>query len=152
MNSKQAYLELVAKRKQEKTDKGEVLELPMPSGAVWQYLPFKVQQYALGGRLPMHLIAKLESVKNMPEDERAKNISQKDLFDAGMSMMEVTRDIMLNNLVFPKITLEETDDSITPEMIDPEDFDFFMNFVRDGGQSQQNSFRKPIVKGRKRAA
>lgn len=148
MNSKQAYLQIVEQRKQEKIEGGEVLEIQMPSGAVWQYLPFKIEQYALGGRLPMHLVAKLRSVQNAPQ----KTLTEDEQFDLGMAAMTVTRDIMLGNLVFPRITLEETEDSITPEQIDPEDFEFFMQFVVMGGQSQQNSFRQPAVKGRKRAA
>jgi hypothetical protein len=149
MNSKNAYLEIVAKRKQEKADKGEALELAMPSGAVWFYLPFRLEQYAIGGKLPVHLVARLRSVQ---QNVGAKPMTDDEEFELGMAAMIVTREIMLNNLISPKITLEETEESITPEQIDPEDFDHFLKFVVIGGQSSQNSFRQQSTPKRKRAA
>lgn len=137
----QEYLALVEKRKSEK----EQLELKMPSGAVWLYVPFSLQQYAISGKLPMHLIVKLESVRNQPQQK----ISNEELLEAGISIMEITRDIMLNNLVFPKIALEEKEGCILPEQIDPEDFEFFMNFVRAGGQASANKFRPKTSRKRR---
>lgn len=148
MNSKEAYLAIVNKRKEEKIEQGEVLTLEMPSGAVWKYLPVNTQAYAISGRLPMHLVAKLESVKNAPQ----RTLTQEEILDLGMSAMFVAREVMLNNLVEPRITLEETPDSISPEQIDPEDFEFFMNFIVRGSQADANLKSQPAVKGRKRAA
>lgn len=146
--NKQDYLAIAERRKQERIERGEFLELTMPSGAVWKYLPVNVQQYAISGRMPMHLLAKLESVKNAPE----KKLSQDELVELGLSAMEVTRDVMLNNLFEPRITLEETGDSLTPEMIDPEDFKFFMNFIMRGAQADANSKSSKTPQKRKRAA
>lgn len=147
-NAKQNYLALVEKRKQEKAKRGDVLSIEMPSGAVWKYLPIKVQQYAIAGKVPMHLIAKLESVQNQP----SKEMTQAEMVELGMSAMTITRDVMLNNLVEPKISLEETDDTITPEQIDPEDFEFFMKFVMFGGQADADLKSRAAAPKRKRAA
>jgi len=138
MNPKQAYLEIVEKKKQEKIEKGDVLEIEMPSGAIWKYLPVEIKQYAVSGQLPMHLLTKLDSVRNSPQ----KELTQDEIMQLGIAAMSITRDVMLNNLIEPKITLTETDESITPEMILPEDFEFFMNFIVRGSQADADKFRR----------
>jgi hypothetical protein len=44
----------------------------------------------------------------------------------GLQIMEITRDVMLSNLIFPKITMEPSPESIciseVGEKIDPADF------------------------------
>jgi len=127
----QDYLALTQQRKQAKIEAGQFLELEMPSGAVWQYFPIKMEQYAVGGGLPLQLLTKLKSIKDQP----AKTLTDDEAATLGIRAMIVVRDVMLNNLIFPKITLEPGADSITPEQIDPEDFEFFKNFVMFGAQS-----------------
>lgn len=134
MNNKE-YLALVEKRRQERIEAGEAVEIAMPSGATWKMLPVKTAQYAVTGRLPLHMLKKLSSVRNMPE----KALSPDEVETLGLAAMEFARDVMLNNLIFPKITLEETPDSITPEQIDPEDFDYFIQYLLGGAQAEANS-------------
>lgn len=144
MTEIEEYLELVKKRREEKP----VLSLAMPSGATWRYHPVNLQQYAVSGRLPMHLVAKLQTVKNAPQ----MPVTEAEMLELGMSAMEITRDVMLNNLVFPRIGLEEKEGHILPEQIDPEDFEFFMQFIMRGAQADANPKSQPALNKRKRAA
>lgn len=136
--NKKDYLELVKKRKAAQ----KPVELEMPSGAVWLVLPPNVQQYAVTGKLPLHLLAGKKSLKKAAQnaDVMAENISGDDI----INIYAMARDALFNNVIEPKITLEETADSITPDMIDNEDFDFFTSWVISGGQVTQNSFRETI--------
>lgn len=152
MTSKEAYLEIAAKRKAEKVEKGEVLELPMPSGAVWKYLPVDLQQYFILGDVPKHLIAKLSSVRGLSEEAAFNRLNPEEAEKMILLGMTITRDVILNNLVEPRVTLIETDDSITPDMILPEDFTFFKNFIMRGAQADANPKSKPASSKRKRAA
>ena len=130
---KREYLKLVEKRKQE----AESIEILMPSGATWLCKPINLRAYAAAGRLPMNLISALPSTRNKP----IKQPTEAELREGGMKALLMVRDVMLSNLVSPRITLEETEDSITPDQIDPEDFDYFFNFVMNGAQveSKKNS-------------
>jgi hypothetical protein len=136
--NKAEYLEVASRRKG--TDSA-VFDLPMPSGAVWKVLPIKLDQYITSGRLPLHLIQHLGSVKNIEAKaaEFAEKLSGADI----VNMYTIVRDAMLFNVVEPKISLTETDEALTPEQILPEDFEFFRDFVFSGGQAGRNSFRKP---------
>lgn len=110
----------------------------MPSGAKWRLYPVNVAQVAISGRLPTGLLKKQKNMGKLTQEQQV---------DLGIQAMEMTRDVMLNNLVFPKITEERTSDSICIEdaaaLIDPEDFEFFTKWIMNGGQGTQNSFRKP---------
>lgn len=128
LSPKQKYLQTVQSRK----DKRKPIELDMPSGAVWLVLPLNVPQFAVTGKLPLHLLAGKTLAS---ATETSEEIANKLKTDDVTAILEMVRDAMLNNVVEPKITLEETEDSITPEMIDPEDFDFFMTYVMSGGQA-----------------
>lgn len=134
--NKKDYLELVSMRRASNIESGNLIELNMPSGATWKILPIKVGQYAISGKLPLHLLVNLKSLKNAPKNAE-KNLSGNDV----LNMLKMVSDAFLNNVVEPKITLEETPDSITPEMVDAADFEFFRDYVLSGGQSAQNSFR-----------
>lgn len=136
--NKKDYLKLVAKRKASQ----KLLELDMPTGAVWKYTPINIPQYAITGKLPLHILAGVKSLKSGMNAKQAAALESKLEGDDIIKIYAMVRDVMLNNVVEPKITLEETEDSITPEMIDPADFDFFTQFVISGGQATQNSFRK----------
>lgn len=132
-SAKQKYLQNVQKSKAAKTP----IKLEMPSNSIWLVLPLNVPQFAVTGKLPLHLL----SGKAITETEIAEKVSPDDV----SKVLEMIREALLNNVIEPKITLKETDDSITPEMIAPEDFDFFMGWVlsgsqvTNGGQAQANS-------------
>ena len=128
--NKQDYLKLVKKRQSEQVAAGELISLAMPTGAVWKILPLKTAQYAISGKMPLHLLANLSSLKNAPKD------LEKDLTGADvLNLLTMVSDAFLNNVVEPKITLIETDDSITPEQVDPADFEYFRDYIISGGQS-----------------
>lgn len=143
------YLELVKQRKAEKAqNENELIKLDMPSGATFLILPISIAQAMVGGGLPLDIMLKMDSVKNAPK----KDLSEKELGKIGLKWLEYTRDVMLNNLIFPKISLTDEPDSIAPIDIDPEDFDFFMKWLRGGGQAAQNSKSQPTAGERKRVA
>lgn len=152
MNPKQAYLQIVEQRKQEKIEGGEVLEIQMPSGAVWKCLPIDLQQYFIFGDVPKHLIAKLPSLQGMSELEAFKRLDPHEREKMVMLGFTITRDVIFNNLIEPKVTLVETEDSITPDMILPEDFTFFKNYIMRGAQADANPKSQPAARKRKRAA
>lgn len=129
---KKEYLALVEKQKLKK----KPILLKMPSGATWKVLPFNIKQYSVSGKLPLHLFAELGSIKDLNAEEFESQINGKDI----LNMLEIARDAMLNNVIEPQITIEETEHSITPQMLDPEDFDYFTQWALRGGQAQ-NSFR-----------
>lgn len=137
-NSNQDYLDLVRARR----ESAGVLELEMPSGAVWRYRPINLRQYALAGQLPMHLVQKLDSAK-----ASARELTDKELAELGVAALTITRDVILHNLVWPRVSLEPSPDTIQPTDIDPEDFDFFTRFVMSGGQADADKFRKRPAKG-----
>lgn len=131
VNKLDEYLALVAKRKAAK----ETLELKMPSSAIWLYKSFDLKSYIVSGKLPAHLIGRLKSVQKLPQPE----MSEDEMVKLGMSALEIVRSVMLNNLIFPRISLEEKEGYILPEQIDPEDFEFFFQFVMNGGSVQKKT-------------
>ncbi len=138
----QKYLDRVEQRKA----KRDPLSLTMPSGIDWLVLPISIPQMAISGRLPTGLLRKSAEADQKP-------LTQAEQAEAGLKAMEMTRDVMLNNLIFPKITLTPEPDAIcidnVGEMIDPEDFEYFMQWLLAGGQATQNSFRQPTAKKRR---
>lgn len=125
----QDYLAQVEKFKSEK----KPIEIEMPSGSVWLCLPISIAQFAATDQLPSGLFSK-------PDGKKSRQATEEELADLGYKGALLTRDVMLNNLVYPKVSLEPSPDTILPEQIDPEDFDHFMKFVIRGGQAQY-SFR-----------
>lgn len=123
------YLALVEKRKAEK----EPIELEMPSGAIWLVTPVSTIQLSVAGRLPTGFYLKKNN-KNEPLTEREQA-------EIGVKAMELTRDVMLSNLVFPKITPEPSEKSIgieeVGEKIDIEDFNFFSGWLMNGAQANK---------------
>jgi hypothetical protein len=148
MNPKE-YRELIKKRREARNGSGAI-NLQMPSGAGWQVLPISLDAYLVSGKLPMHLLQKLESVKDLKV--ATKVITENITGDEIVKMYELVRDAMLNNVISPRISLEPSDDTLLPEEIDPEDFEFFRDYILSGGQASVNSFRKPTRKKRKRAS
>lgn len=127
---KQEYLKTLADR---------TVDLEMPSGGVWKVRPISLTAYAASGRLPMHLLAELNIGKGFSEDDKAamlETLTGKDI----VKMMAIARDALFTNVVEPRITLEEEPDSLTPEMLDPEDFEFWSGWVLRGAQAS-TSFR-----------
>jgi len=156
MNELNEYLALVEKRNAERealavTNPENLIALPVPSGATWLHLPFTLAQYAVGGRLPLHLAERLKAVRDAGGSE-AEALSEDEMTEIGVNSLLIVRDVMLNKLIFPKIRLEPGADSILPEQIDPEDFDFFKEYVMGGGQAAQNSFRQQPNRETRRAA
>lgn len=151
-----SYLAGVQTRKQEKVERGEFIELEVPStattGLKFKILPIQLEQFTIAGQLPMSLVGRLNSVRNLPSEEIQKRVSEEDLQIAGIRTLEMVASILLNNLVFPRITLEPTDDSITPEQLDPEDFDFLMNWILNRGGTADADLKSPKHSGKRRRA
>jgi hypothetical protein len=136
MNKKE-YLEKQQKLKDEFPE-DKLISVDMPSGDTWKHIPFDFTQYAIAAQFPLHLIGKLRSVRNAPQ----KEMSEEELEKIGIASMRIVADVLLNKLVSPKVTAIETDDSLTADQLNEEDFEFFKNYVMSGGQVSQNSFRK----------
>ena len=112
----------------------KIIELNMPSSAVWKIAPVRVEQYGwTGRRFPVHLIARLESVRNQPQRE----LSQQEIEKIKIHSERIVFDVLFNNLLEPRVTLQETEDSITPAQIIPEDLTAFAEWVLQGAQSIQ---------------
>ncbi len=130
-NNLNDYLALVKKRKAAK----QTVNLSMPSGMDWVLLPIDVQQLITSGRLPTALYMKIA--------KDAKAATPEELMETTVKTLELARDVMLSNLVFPKITPLPSKDSIgieeTAEKIDTEDFSFFVQWLVAGGQAGQDT-------------
>lgn len=136
-NAKQQYLEIAKRKRAEQPP----VELKMPSGAVWKIIPLDPTSLALSGKLPLR--AALSGRKNLNQplnaEEMGAQLAEKLSGDDVISILELTRDLILTNLLEPKVTLEETEDSITPGMILPEDFNYFMMHVISAGAANNQS-------------
>lgn len=145
-NNLNNYLALVKKRKAEREkDENLLIKLPMPSGMEWILTPVNPMQLTVAGKLPITLLGKVNQSERKPTEQ--------EMVGAGIAAMEMTRDVMLNNLVFPRITLEPSPDSIcisdVGEKIDVEDFTFFMEWLLNGSQVNADASSKSATDKRK---
>lgn len=81
----------------------------------------------------MHLLQNLKSIKDLQNNPEA--LAEKMSGDDVLSMYAVVRDVMLSNVLEPKISLTPSDETLAPEEIIPEDFEFFCQWVWNGGQA-----------------
>src|SRR5688500_9826047 len=113
--AKRKYLELINKKRAEK----QPVELNMPSGSTWKIIPLDPTALALSGKLPLRAALSGRNFNQpMSVEESAKQITERLSGDDIVNILELTRDLILSNVIEPKVTSEETEDSITPMMID----------------------------------
>lgn len=115
--------------------KSELLNVELPSGAVFICRRPPVQQWILAGRLPENLASKLTDAAKESADSALKELKPDELMKALM----FGRDLIVHSVIEPKIALEpKTENEIAPEDILPEDFEFLLNWVMSGGEAAKS--------------
>jgi hypothetical protein len=78
---------------------------------------------------------------------RAASLPSSRKWILGLQIMEITRDVMLSNLIFPKITMEPSPESIciseVGEKIDPADFRISERLAIEGGTGSAKLLSSP---------
>jgi hypothetical protein len=110
-----------------------LIDVTLPSGAVWKLRQPPIQQFIAAGKLPSSLVGKLAAAAATDSDPNAavKTLNPTELIQS----LEFSRDLLLACAVEPRISLNpKSDDEIAPEEILPEDFQFLMKWVIQGGK------------------
>jgi hypothetical protein len=117
-----------------------LIDVTLPSGAVWKLKEPPIQQFVMAGKLPASLAAKMAAIAKKHEgnkDATGKAMVSEIGTEGLMKNLEFGRDLLLHCAVEPRISIESPvpDDAIAPEDILPEDFEFLIGWVMSGGKS-----------------
>lgn len=129
-----AYKQLAAKKRNEST----VFDVTLPSGAVWKLREPPIQQFIMSGQVPAALLRRMLTAAKTAEDGKTSLASAMGSFtpDDLLSQLEFGRDLLLHCAVEPRLTLDpKGDDELSPSDILPEDFDFLLHWVMNGGNA-----------------
>lgn len=117
----------------------KIEELTLPSGAVFRVRAAPIAQWSTVGILPASLAAKMQAAAKATDIEGvAKQIlatfTEKDF----MQQQELGRKLLEYCCIEPKVAVNsEAADTISPEDILPEDFQFLMQWLWSGGKEAQ---------------
>jgi len=128
----------------------ETFDVEVPSGAVWKLREPPIQQFVLAGKLPATLVTKMAEAAQKAANNGDLEAAKKEFFETLthediLTNLAFGRDLLLYCAVEPKITLDGTDsdETIKPEEILPDDFMFLISWCMKGGKSGDslNTFR-----------
>lgn len=97
------------------------------------------QQWIMAGHLPEELTGRVLAAENDPETFE-QNISPED----ANAMRLFFRDLIIDCLVEPRVSLNPGPDEIAFEDLAPADFQFLMNWVKTGGMSGSRLATFPV--------